>query len=251
MTATGTQRAMRWRHAVQREIGRLAAPFWIPLAGFVLRFVYGYRIDRLAEVRSEFRRVRGDSTTPLLICANHLTMIDSLIIAWALFPPWRYAIQFDVLPWNTPERENFATNVRDRVLTYLAKCIPIQRGGRREEVAAVLARVAHLLQRGETALLFPEGGRSRSGRVDPESAAWGVGRIVHSVPGCRVLCVYLRGAAQTSWSRLPERRDHFDVSLALIEPKTDAKGARGSRELARQIIAQLVQMEGSYFARRR
>jgi hypothetical protein len=107
----------------------------------------------------------------------------------------------------------------------------------------VLARVGHLLRRGEVALLFPEGGRSRTGRVDVDAAAYGVGRLVKAVPGCVVLCVYLRGAGQATWSDLPRRGERFRVELSLLEPKADAPGLRGSRDIARGILGRLAEME--------
>jgi len=237
---------MRARHELQRLLGWLVAPLWVPAAGLVLRFRMGYRVVDMGRVRREFQRIRGESGGPLLICANHLTLIDSFLIAWALAPTWRYLIDFDSLPWNTPEVTNFANTLRNRVLAYLAKCIPIRRGGSREDVASVLGRVTLLLQRGEVAMLFPEGGRSRTGRVAAESAAWGVGRVVGAVPGCRVLCVYMRGEAQETWSDYPAHGDRLHVSLACIEPKSDLRGARRSRDLAQQIVSQLQRMEGSY-----
>jgi hypothetical protein len=127
------------------------------------------------------------------------------------------------------------------------KCILITRGGAREDVGMVLERVKYLLSNGETALLFPEAGRSRSGRVEEDAAAWGVGRVVGSVPGCRVLCVYLRGRKQETWGDFPAKGDILDVSLACIEPKSDAKGVRRSRDLAQQVTGQLSRMEGDYF----
>lgn len=237
---------MRVRHVVQREVGRLVAPLWLPIAGLVLRFVYGWRIENRAVVRRQFRRILRESSSPVLICANHLTLIDSALVAWALMSPWRYIVRFDALAWNTPEVTNFASTRRNRVLTYLAKCIPIRRGGTREEVAEVLNRVILLLKGGEIALLFPEGGRSRSGRVEPDAGAWGVGRVVGSVPGCRVLCVYLRGRSQQTWGDLPVRGERFYVDLCCIEPKSDHRGARKSRDIAQQIVSQLVRMEADY-----
>lgn len=100
---------------------------------------------------------------------------------------------------------------------------------------------------GETALIFPEAGRSRTGRVEESSAAWGVGRIVGSVPGCRVLCVYMRGTAQETWGDFPKARDTMHVSMACIEPKSDTRGVRRSRDLGQQIVRQLQCMEEEYF----
>lgn len=246
----GVTRSLALRHAVHREVARLIAPLWIPLAAGVLRFGFGYRIEDLARIRRESERLREEGAGPLLVCANHLTLIDSLLVAWALAGPWHYLAHFRELPWNLPEARNFAFSWGTRTLAFLSKCVPVLRGGPRKEVASVLERVTYLTRRGERALIFPEGGRSRSGRIDVATAAWGVGRIVGALPGCRVLCVYLRGERQQSWGSLPARGERFSVTLACIEPKSDLRGVRRSRALARQVLAQLESMERRYFADR-
>jgi 1-acyl-sn-glycerol-3-phosphate acyltransferase len=235
---------------MQREIARFVSPLWLPLAGLVLRHGFGWRIENRAAIRHEFRRIRRESKRPLLICANHLTLVDSALVAWALMSPPRYVLEFGALAWNTPEVTNFAGTKLNRILIYLAKCIPIRRGGSREEVAGVLNRVIALLKNREVALLFPEGGRSRTGRVEPDAGAWGIGRVVGSVPDCRVLCVYLRGRSQASWGELPARGESFFVELCCIEPKSDHRGARRSVDLTQQIVSQLVRMETDYLESR-
>jgi hypothetical protein len=244
-TEAGAQ-AMRG-HGFQRALDWWLAPCWVPLAGLWLRYGFGCRIEGAAGARRTYRRLREEQG-PLLICANHLTLVDSFFIAQALSSSWRYLIDFDSLPWNTPEETNFADTRLNRLLVYSAKCVPIRRGGARSEVKQVLDRVAGILDRGEVVLLFPEGGRSRSGRVSDEGAGWGVGRILARVEGCRVLCVYMRGDGQESWSDLPARGDRLRVSLACIEPKSDARGVRRTRDLAAQVIAQLVELEAAHFA---
>ena len=228
--------------AVQREIDRLLSPLTTVLTALTLRFGFGFQIEEGKELRRRYRLV-ADESGPILICANHLTMIDSFLIGWALGHPFYYVRRFSRLPWNVPERSIFASNLPLRLFAYIFKCIPVVRGGRRAEVAKSLARVVHTLRRGETTLLFPEGGRSRSGRVELENAAPGVGRVFRAVPGCRVLCVYLRGRKQESFSALPARGDRFRVALRLMEPKTDDTGLRASREVARQITSTLIEME--------
>ena len=74
-----------------------------------------------------------------------------------------------------------------------------------------------------------------------------MGRVVRSVPGCRVLCVYLRGEGQDDWGAFPSRGERFRVSLQWVEPKTDHPGLRGSREIARQIVGCLAEMEQRHF----
>lgn len=247
MNAAEAPRGLRFQHALQRDLGRVVAPLWVVLAGGYLRFVKGYRIVGVREVRREFRRIRARSDGPLLLCANHLTLIDSMIVAWALASTWRSCWNWSVMPWNTPESTNFAETRFHRVLGYLAKCIPITRGGAREGVGDALKRVSYLTTRRELALIFPEGGRSRTGRVELDAAAWGVGRIVSAVPSCRVLCIYLRGEGQQTYSDVPARGERFHVELACIEPKSDSRGVRRSRDLARQIVAQLIRMEKKFF----
>ena len=240
-------RQIRVKHAVQREIGRLIGPLWIPPIVFLLRFAMGYQLENINAVRAQYRRLRDQADSPLLICPNHLTLIDSIIIAWAIVPWWRYALHFDELPWNTPEKKNFARTGLTRILIFIAKCIPISRGGERSQIADVLARVTHLLSRGEVAMLFPEGGRSRTGRVTDEAVAWGVGRIIASTPGCRVLCIYMRGDTQESWGSVPNMGDRISISMECFEPKSDSKGARRSRDLAAQVVTRLSDLEEAHF----
>jgi hypothetical protein len=154
------------------------------------------------------------------------------------------------MPWNLPEYNNFASQWPTRIGAWLTKCIPVIRGGRREDVSRVIKRVQHLLSRGETALIFPEAGRSRSGRVEADSVAHAVGRILTSVPECQPLCVYLRGDRQHTWSTIPARGDSFYIDFELVDPQSDHSGMRRSRDFSQQIIDRLVGMEKKYFASR-
>jgi hypothetical protein len=225
----------------------ITAPVWIVFTVFLIRFYFRYRIADIDVIRAEYRRIRAQSDAPMLVCANHLTLIDSFLVAWALGSGFYWLRRPDELPWNTPESTNFGKTWLSRILIFVMKCISITRGGPREDIGVVLERVKYLLTNDETALLFPEAGRSRSGRVEEDAAAWGVGRVVGGVPGCRVLCVYLRGRRQETWSDFPVKGDILDVSLVCIEPKSDAKGVRRSRDLAQQVTGQLIRMEGDYF----
>lgn len=249
-TRLGAQSEMIRRHARQRLVSLLAGPIWIGASVLIMRFWFRYRIADVRAVRARYRALRAQSDGPILICANHLTLVDSFLIAWACGGPGYWLTHPDELPWNTPERTNFGKTWIARAAIYVAKCIPITRGGAREDVGDVLERVKHLMERGETALLFPEAGRSRSGRVEESSAAWGVGRIVGALSHCRVLCVYMRGRQQKTWGDFPAKGDTLDVTLSCIEPKSDARGVRRSRDLAQQIIRELMNMEAAYFEAR-
>lgn len=250
-TQLGGASEMIRRHARQRYASMLSSPIWVGGCIAVMRYWLRYRVEDIENVRAEYQAIRTQSDGPILICANHLTMIDSLIIAWSIGSGTYWVTHPNELPWNTPESTNFGQTWYARLAIFLAKCIPITRGGAREDVGNVLERVRHLLGNGETALIFPEAGRSRSGRVEDASAAWGVGRIVGSIPGCRVLCVYMRGQHQETWGDYPVKHERIDVSLTCIEPKSETKGIRRSRDIGQQIVRQLVCMEEDYFDARK
>jgi hypothetical protein len=243
-------RRARLALALQRAVAFAVSPLTTLAVAWLLHAWLRLRVENPQEARRAWREIWRSRQGPLLLCANHLTMIDSALIAFALAPPLWYVRHFAALPWNVPERTRFASTATQRVLAYLYKCLPIERGGSREEVADTLSRFAWLLSRGEIGLIFPEGGRSRSGRVEVENAAYGVGRIVRSVPGCRVICVYLRGELQEGYSDLPRRGDRLWISISTLEPKSDHGGLRGSRDVARQIAARLAEMERAHFALR-
>lgn len=225
----------------------MSAPLWIPLTVGLMRFGLGWQIEGSEAVRSLYREMRRGHGGPLLVCANHLTLIDSALVAWALASPWWYLAHHSALPWNVPETQNFTASLPSRILISLMKCVPITRGSERQEVASVLARLGYLLSRGEAVLIFPEGGRSRSGRVELESAAYGVGRLVAALPGCRVLCVYLRGERQATFSDLPARGERFHVLVDVLEPTSELQGLRASLDLAQQIVRRLVDLERRHF----
>jgi 1-acyl-sn-glycerol-3-phosphate acyltransferase len=244
---TGLPQRARLSLGVQRAVCLALSPL-TTLAGYlVLRAWLRLRFAGISELRRAYRGFRRSDRAPLLICGNHLTMIDSALIAYALGSPLWYVRDFASLPWNVPDRNVFAAGPWQRALTYAFKCLPIERGGSRVEVADALGRFIHLLCRGEVGLIFPEGGRSRSGRVEVENAAYGVGRIVKSVPGCRVLCVYLRGDAQYEYSGLPARGDTLRARIAWLEPKSDKRGLRGSLDVSRQILARIAELEREHF----
>jgi len=209
-----------------------------------------YRIRDVAAVRKRFRVLVRETEAPILICPNHLTMADSAILAWALGGPWWLLAHFRWVPWNVPELSNFAGVGLDRAAAYMVKCIPIVRGGPREHLSRALAKIEYVLSRGETALIFAEGARSRTGRIQPESTAHGVGRIVSAIPDCQVLCAYLRGDRQETWSTIPVRGDSFYVDFELFRPASEHSGMRRSRDFAHQVTDRLVRLEEKYFAGR-
>ncbi len=243
MSGPGVRTAL----ALQRMMGR----FWYFLIGplsYAVMWLAGYRIRDVKNFRRQIQTYFEAHPGPWLICANHLTLIDSAIIAYALAPVYGYMLNYQMLPWNVPEQTNFQRNIFSTVFCYLAKCIPIRRRGSREQVRQCLDKCIHLLNQGELLTIFPEGTRSRSGRVDFQNITYGVGRFLTSVPDCRVLCIYLRGERQETYSDFPCIGERFYIQADVLRPRSDDKGIRAQRTFALQIIAKLAEMEQRYFA---
>jgi 1-acyl-sn-glycerol-3-phosphate acyltransferase len=206
-----------------------------------------YRVPDLGRVRAEFAALVGDRRGPLLVCANHLTLIDSLIIQWALAPGWRLFVRPDWFFWNLPDKYNMSVNLFVRLLGYFGKCVLVRRKGPPEEVRQALDKVAFLLGRGQSVLVFPEGGRSRVGRVDTENFMYGVGRMIQEAPQARVVCIFARGIGQRVYTNFPRPGESFVVRMRRVEPATAFKGLRADRDLATQIVRHLREMEQEHF----
>jgi len=210
---------------------------------FLALRLLGYRVRRLREIRRRWAELREEHPGPWVVCANHLTLIDSLVVTYALFSLGDHLRRFRAIPWNLPEERNFGNSRLLAALCYLAKCIPVQRGGDREDVRAVLDKCLWLLREGRSILIFPEGGRSRSGRVEPAQVSYGVGRLLSESPGARVLCLYVRGDGQHSYSDYPRFGERFTLRMEVLEPRAEGEGLRRQRAYARQIIETLARME--------
>jgi len=236
---------------LQNFLGRLTifliAPFY-----FLAARVMFYRIRNLRKLRrrcaAEFSAHKG----PWIMCANHLTMIDSFLLSYASFNLVRHITHYQRLPWNLPERRNFQRNIFLAVLCYLSKCIPVDRGGSRQKMKEVLDKCIYLSRNAHTVMIFPEGGRSRTGRVDKENFSYGVGRFIQDVENCKVMCIYLRGDKQRRYGLIPAWGDKFYAQVEVFQPApVEQTGLRAQREYAAQIINRLAQMEEEYFAIRR
>lgn len=236
--------------AIQRRVSFLFFPIVAPTALFWARVVKRLSLRDPERIRERFATLIGAEPGPVLVCANHLTLLDTIIIVWALAPLHSYLRHYSLFPWSVPEKANFSRTWFWKIASFLGKCVYVTRGGPREEVKRTLGKIAYLLRAGELVSIFPEGGRSRTARVDTENFTYGVGQIVQAVPETRVLCVYLRGSKQVGFSDYPHTGDVYSVELEMLRPATAATGLRGARDLATQIIQKLSEMERSYFANR-
>ena len=232
---------------VQHLVGWITFPAWGSMLVGLMRFGARYKIPELREIRKQYKQLKRSTNAPILVCSNHLTKIDSVIINWSFASVWSYMGSFKDFSWNLPERANIRNFVL-RILCYTGYCIPVDRGGDRNSVKKSLNKIIYLLKKGHTVTIFPEGGRSRSGRINTEGFAYGVGKLVKKVEECRVLCVYLRSNKQEKHSNIPRRGSQFYFDMQLIQPKSAYSGLRATRDVATQIIDKLTQMEQLYFA---
>ena len=173
--------------------------------------------------------------------------MDSVLLTWALGALPTYFARYHMFSWNIPARENYAARPSWRIVTYLAKCIPIDRTGSPEHIDSVLAKLKFLLKQGEICTIFPEGTRSRTGRIEPLQAGYGIGKIVRDVPGCRVLCVYLRGKLQKGFSDFPARGDTLAIRMRLVTPRSLGNGLRAAKLHTMRIMETLKAMEDRHF----
>ena len=234
---------------LQRFMGWLFLQPFCGLLVLMLRTVGGYRIENLRELRKYYRELANDPR-PLLVCPNHLTFIDSALTIWAFGSmPW-YQFRFSRFSWNLPAGDFFKKKLSYRIVAYLTKCLFIHRDGTARHKSAVLDLCMQLLRKGDVVTIFPEGKRSRTGRFETDRLTFGVGKTCLNVPGCRVLCIYIRSDQQEGYSSYPPRGSNFRVMYKLIEPKTLLKGREAYYDLTLQIAREIKMMEIDWFRRR-
>ncbi|MCS7204870.1 MAG: 1-acyl-sn-glycerol-3-phosphate acyltransferase [Leptospiraceae bacterium] len=232
---------------IQKLIGNIIFPILAILVVFYFRFVRKYKISELAKIRKFYREVHKKKE-PILICPNHLTFIDSAIIAWALGGSIFYSLRFRTFPWNIPAKENVERNLLFRIIAYLTKCILFERNGTQEHKELVMNKLKYLLKKNEPVCIFIEGTRSPTGRILKDQIHYGVGQLLYEVPNTKVLVIYLRGEKQKEKSVFPEKDQKFYIQYKLLEPRTQQKGIRAHRELTLQILDELLRMENEYFS---
>ena len=183
---------------------------------------------------------------PFILVSNHLTLIDSWFAVYAIaFPQfiWKHWL----LTWHVPEATNYFRGLQ-ALLVWLSRSIPIVRGSRPRKVAAALEKVVEVLKKGESVYLFPEGTRSRTGRIGNYTS--GIGRIYKKVPDCSILPIYLRGIENVLpiGVKFPRLFKKIDVVIGKpVRIKSEYIGLIANKIIAEQIFKLLVDMEKEYF----
>ncbi|HEX9888376.1 MAG TPA: lysophospholipid acyltransferase family protein [Nitriliruptorales bacterium] len=166
---------------------------------------------------------------PAIVAANHRSHADSLAIGVAAQRPVRFL--------GTRELEDWP--VVGRWLPALGM-VPIERGA---ADAAALDRIAQLLEAGQVVVIYPEGGRSRDGRVHRPRG--GIARLAAQT-GARVVPCGVTGT-EVAWpvdGRPRIRRHRVSVAFGapLQAPRDDP---RSRREFVETLHDHLVHLSGA------
>lgn len=112
----------------------------------------------------------GEDPNTLLL-PNHQSMIDGFLVGYAVFFP-RSLVKPMLLPWLPAAAENFFGNPVMRYLSDNFKCIPVKPG---RKDFGVIHRMEACLRTG-VMIVFPEGTRTRDGRLLPPRS--GIGYVM-------------------------------------------------------------------------
>ncbi|MBI3298876.1 MAG: 1-acyl-sn-glycerol-3-phosphate acyltransferase [Elusimicrobia bacterium] len=219
------------------------------------RLRFGYTFKDLERFRAELWAKLDAHPGPVIWAANHLTMIDSFLVFWAVFPMSR-AGQANRLPWSTPEYRNYYAvgsplkAAAVRTLMYLCRCIPFLREGEDEASVrwreAAFEKCALILKEGGSVFVYPEAGRARNGWLDSRKPKDFLGRLALATPGAKFLCVYLRGEGQTFATVAPRRGEAFRMHAELVDGVLP--GETTPRAVSERLFTVLAGLQERWFA---
>jgi 1-acyl-sn-glycerol-3-phosphate acyltransferase len=163
---------------------------------------------------------------PVIIAPNHFSQMDHFFVG--IYLPRRICFMAKSQLFGPP------------VLTYVYKhggAFPIRRGHRDEEA---IATANTILGRGDTLLVYAEGGRSRSGELGEPKP--GIGRIALE-SGAPVVPVAIHGSARVrKWKRLRFPKVRIRYGEPLTFPVEAEPGRDRQAEVAGEVFAKIREM---------
>jgi phosphopantetheinyl transferase (holo-ACP synthase) len=241
-----------------RRQWRISRAVAVPLSFFVAataRFRFRYRLpENIDALRAEIWEKLDAHDGPVIWAANHLTLIDSFLIYWAVFPLSR-AFEDRRIPWSTPEYTNYYKlggpwkSSFIRALLYVCRCIPFLRGG--EDLAAAAFRqkafdkCAWILREGAAVFVYPEAGRSRSGWFEARRPKDFLGKLALEVPAAKFLCVYMRAETQIGTTVRPPEGDRFRLVIDLMDGARP--GETNARDISQRLFDRLAEMQEEWW----
>jgi len=193
---------------------RTRDPDWVYL---LARIVLTPPCLLLFRLRARGRR-HVPSTGPVLLAPNHFSIWDHFFCGVYL----RRRIRF------MAKSQLFDSPVLTAILVH-GGAFPVRRGQRDEE-AMVTAR--SILERGGAVLVYPEGGRSRDGKLGRPRP--GIGRLALET-GAPVVPIAIHGSLAIRRLRLPRVTVEYGEPIAF--PATEAPGRAEAQAAADQIFA--------------
>jgi 1-acyl-sn-glycerol-3-phosphate acyltransferase len=218
-----------------------------PFVTCLFKYKFKYEVDDLKAAREKYQDILRNKKGPVLLCTNHLTLIDSVIQTTILNSTTGYLLNFSSFPWNLPEKSNYYNKYLLRLFCYLGKCIPVQRMTGSKNTKKTMAQIQFVLARGDVISIFPEGTRSRTGIIDDQNFSYGAGEILKHSDAATVICIYLRGRKNGGFANYPTKGERFYIEIEAFSPKSEYSGLRKVKDLSIQIINKLKSMETKYF----
>jgi 1-acyl-sn-glycerol-3-phosphate acyltransferase/phosphopantetheinyl transferase (holo-ACP synthase) len=235
-----------------------AALSWFTYA-FVItacRLYYGYSFEEIKRFRKEIWEKLDAHDGPVIWAANHLTLIDSFLVYWAI-TPWPRSMQSRRIPWSTPEAKNYyhlggrLKRNAIRLLMYLCRCIPFKRSGEDEASVRIretaYAKCVQVLKDGGAVFVYPEAGRARSGWFEHRKPKDFLGRMALEAPNVKFLCVYLRGDRQLYTTAIPDKGEVFRVTADLVPGKLPEETQ--PRQISQRLFDTIARLQDEWFAR--
>lgn len=195
---------------------------------------FGWRVLRhLAKLLFGFE-VKGEENVPpeggVLLASNHLSLADPPVVGVASPRELHYMAK----------RELFDIPIFRRLITTL-NAFPISRGYGRE----ALERALDVLRRGKALLVFPEGTRSRDGRLGPPKPGVGMLAVRAGVP---VVPVALSGTKHLGRCLL--RKEKLKVRFIrplLPEDWKDISEKEAFRRVGRMVMERIAEALGETY----
>lgn len=186
------------------------ASFWVTLFVVVTPFWIFMRLFTRTKIigKENLNRAR----LPFLFVSNHVSMLDDMFIGSLLFTS-RGLFEYKFMPYHTPEQSNFYTSpIMSWIMEHL-KCIPLTRGKGLNQPG--MLQLIERLKDGGSVHIYPEGTRTRSGRLG--AAKPGVGKIARESQ-CSVVPCYHDGLRDVLpiGSKIP--RPFRKVTIIIGEP---------------------------------
>jgi monolysocardiolipin acyltransferase len=168
-----------------------------------------------------FKRVKiigkyhlAKANLPFLFVSNHVSLLDDAFIDPLLFMPKGF-VKYKFIPYHTPEWKNFYVGP---ILSWImdhAKCIPLTRG--KGFFQPGVQRIIDTLKAGNCVHIYPEGTRTRTGRLGEGKP--GVGRIIFESK-CSVVPCYHSGLDEVLPIGAKFPRPFKKITIIVGEPVT-------------------------------